>query len=435
MAKIKKVVNFSDYAFINTLLDQKVDPSLLLALVGLQMLHDPDSYFSSHQMDSKQFFEMAFDTKLRETQLQKVNQTRNDLRSVFQSYKSKEIYKAFMSFMWFAKMPCSDIVGLTSEERSEKSIIKSCKWKGKAISCSSIFKKVTTDNGICCAFNRDSADKIYTESVYTNTVETLEKFEKINSFEDSALPDWYINNVEPNSEAGNQMGLSLILDAHTDQIADYSLTSDVEGLTAMVIPPDEFPVLAFNGFQVKAGHNNLVALSATRIKADNDIRSIDPQKRNCFFSDETNAVKLYKKYSQTNCILECKLLYAQKHIKNENMNYSSCTPWNLPFVGNASKMCDPWEKVSIFSIIAKSVPSSACSHCLPDCNQVIYQTLISTNKFRGCDELNVGMTDFCKLFSLGNIQKIIPVVLLQKNTEIIFHEWSKQGKHTEVKGI
>jgi hypothetical protein len=42
------------------------------------------------------------------------------------------------------------------------------------------------------------------------------------------------------------------------------------------------------------------------------LRKIRPEKRNCYFPDETDMIRLHKKYSQTNCILECHLLYAQK---------------------------------------------------------------------------------------------------------------------------
>ena len=114
-------------------------------------------------------------------------------------------------------------------------------------------------------------------------------------------------------------------------------------------------------------------------------------------------IKLFKKYSQTNCFLECKLLYAERAIAKENHNTSLCTPWNFPFKSNFSRMCDPWEKARTLIVMSKEVPASACSYCLPDCNQVIYQPVISTSKFRGCDELNLGMTDLCSFNSLGTI--------------------------------
>jgi hypothetical protein len=43
------------------------------------------------------------------------------------------------------------------------------------------------------------------------------------------------------------------------------------------------------------------------------------------------------------------------------------------------------------------VPEDTCHYCLPDCNRVIYQPLITTQKFRNCDENNFGVSELCNL--------------------------------------
>ena len=72
-----------------------------------------------------------------------------------------------------------------------------------------------------------------------------------------------------------------------DQIYEFSVSSDYQGFTAAVIPPEEFPMMGLSGFQVKPGHKNQVTLSAVKVNANEDIKSIDPIKRNCYFPDET----------------------------------------------------------------------------------------------------------------------------------------------------
>ena len=74
----------------------------------------------------------------------------------------------------------------------------------------------------------------------------------------------------------------------------------------------------------------MVALSATRIDADEAIRALDPKARNCRFPDETEDLVLYSSYSQLNCFLECSLLDARKKLKEQNN--VTCTPWNFPFI-------------------------------------------------------------------------------------------------------
>ena len=132
--------------------------------------------------------------------------------------------------------------------------MKQCKWKGKEIACSSIFRKVATDNGICCGFNIKEADKIFAESRYTTLVTELETTEKKYAIENSSLPLWYIQKNEPKSQAGTNMGLTVVLDAHSDQLSEFSISSDFQGFTASIFAQGDFPLTHLNEFQIKPGY-------------------------------------------------------------------------------------------------------------------------------------------------------------------------------------
>ena len=59
-----------------------------------------------------------------------------------------EVTKYFdnhFGLLWYASLPCFDVENITSGWNGEKSILKTCFWKGKQISCAAIFKKVPTD--------------------------------------------------------------------------------------------------------------------------------------------------------------------------------------------------------------------------------------------------------------------------------------------------
>jgi len=43
--------------------------------------------------------------------------------------------------------------------------------------------KVPTDDGMCCAFNKDEADKIFVESNYTGTLKEFNEFDSAMAFE------------------------------------------------------------------------------------------------------------------------------------------------------------------------------------------------------------------------------------------------------------
>jgi hypothetical protein len=150
-----------------------------------------------------------------------------------------------------------------------------------------------------------------------------------------------------------------------------------------------------NGFQIKAGHNNIVALTATKVEATDALKDLDPVSRNCLFPDESESLKIYKSYSQSNCVLECSLFYAQKMLFSE-IN-TTCTPWYLPFPDGDVTLCDPWQAIRISDLMFKDIPDIVCSHCLPDCRTIIYHPIFTALPFKQCDESNLGVSRFCNL--------------------------------------
>ncbi len=159
--------------------------------------------------------------------------------------------------------------------------------------------------------------------------------------------------------------------------------------------PGSFPLSNLKGFEVKPGHNNLVAVSAVKIDADDDLRGLDPGTRKCLLPDETDHVKLHKAYSQANCYLECSLIYAQKKLAQEQNMSFGCTPWYFPFTESSFRMCDPFQTKGILDSMQNDVPTEECSYCLPDCIRTIYSQTVTTQPFRRCDERNLYLTDFC----------------------------------------
>ena len=88
--------------------------------------------------------------------------------------------------------------------------------------------------------------------------------------------------------SGITMGLSVVLDAHTNLISQNTMKSDINGFKLMVGPPGDFPLLLGNAIEIQPGHNNMISLSVAKISADTSIKeSVDPVKRNCIFPEET----------------------------------------------------------------------------------------------------------------------------------------------------
>lgn len=100
---------------------------------------------------------------------------------------------------------------------------------------------------------------------------------------------------------------------------------------------------------VKKGHKTTVALSATTITSDDEIRKYNPsgrlitflfyglsksfkiKDRGCFFIDEISTLNNHRYYTIQNCFLECTSASAQNFIYNEELkldpNAEPCVPW------------------------------------------------------------------------------------------------------------
>jgi hypothetical protein len=91
------------------------------------------------------------------------------------------------------------------------------------------------------------------ESRYTKIVTELSREERKLSFENISLEDWFEANKDTESQAGTQMGLTVLLDAHTDHISEFTVNSDFQGFAVSVQPSADFPLMHLNEFRIKPG--------------------------------------------------------------------------------------------------------------------------------------------------------------------------------------
>jgi hypothetical protein len=136
------------------------------------------------------------------------------------------------------------------------------------------------------------------------------------------------------------------------------------------------------------GHHNIIALTASRVDADDSMRQLEKTERNCIFNDESSFLRLFKSYTYTNCLFECSLIKAEEKYK--------CIPWYFPIYYEPTKICNPWEAQKFFEDM-NNIKGENCPMCLPECNNTIYETSIVTLPFRQCDLLNMEMSFLCKI--------------------------------------
>jgi hypothetical protein len=352
--------------------------SSLGLLVGFQIATDPDGLLRTVTVKNMagvgiSLLELWMNPAYR-TEINNNNKVNTDYyKGLFKSLDLSAAFTAYFSMLWYSTLPCYDIQGVSAQKDGDSSVLKKCLWKGLPIACSAIFEKFPTDRGMCCTFNRAAAEDVFKDSTYSRLMNDLKKSDKSAAFQNSTLPDWYIENKEPTSRTGINLGLTVYLDAHTDLVEGLSITSDIAGFNTLIAPSGDFPLTFQKGFEVKVGHKNIIALTATKIDADEGIRHIEPVRRNCRFPNEAEELKLHKNYSQANCFLECALFYAQEKQKEMNNGSRVCTPWFFPFSDEGHVMCDPWEATQLVHIMEHDIPTEECSSCLPDCSRTIYQ--------------------------------------------------------------
>jgi hypothetical protein len=137
------------------------------------------------------------------------------------------------------------------------------------------------------------------------------------------------------------------------------------------------------------GYINEIALSAQKVEAEEDLRNLEVNVRNCYFEDETNVLKYFKNYTQSNCMMECSLEYGRYNSSNE----IPCLPWNFPTPSDSITICDPWETTNFLQNYI--VDAELCNYCLADCSITLYTHTLSRIPLASCDYANMGVSYFC----------------------------------------
>ena len=331
-------------------------------------------------------------TKEREEKVVKAQKRYDD---EFGFLDMEKAYGNLFEILWYSQLPCYDVKNITSENRDEMSLIKRCYWKGQKMSCSSIFLTRPTDRGMCCTFNMATAEEIFRKSRYASALSAMQHQDIQYGFEDADLPEWFRNDSEPRTQPGQNKGLRLVLDAHTDRVSPGTVFDNFRGFVTVIDGGEKYPLTSKNSFLIRPGRENYVALSALRVEADKDIKKIDPKKRKCYFPDE-HRLEMHNNYSRSNCILECNINYARNMMKKSNQ-IIGCAPWFYPATDEQyTVVCDPWETKKFQSYMT-NVPDEECAECLPDCTDTIYESRVSAAPFRDCDHTNLGASPLCDL--------------------------------------
>ena len=319
------------------------------------------------------------------------NILKKQYEDLFNTINKTAAYEGLFSMLWYSNLPCFDVNGITSAFEGEKSLLRSCFWRGIAVPCAAVFSTFPTDQGMCCSFNMKAADEIFKKSTYSKLVVQQQTEDRYGSFMDIG---WKNEEKTIKVQPGVNKGLTVVIDLHNNELDRGTVSADNQGFTAVVTDSGSYPLTLQEGFPLKPGHYNLIGLSATKISADDSIKGIEPSRRQCLFADENDQMKIHNKYSLSNCKLECSIFYAQSELQRSRGQTIPCTPWYLPASESIKTVCGPWEAAE-FETYFNNVPTINCSKCLPDCDTVVYEPTITAIPFRRCDFRNLGVSKLC----------------------------------------
>ncbi|XP_018403978.1 PREDICTED: sodium channel protein Nach-like [Cyphomyrmex costatus] len=188
-----------------------------------------------------------------------------------------------------------------------------CKLHGIYENCSTLFKFRKTQDGYCCTFNyiRESDDILE-----MNNVEMIEP-QKV-------------------SDLGIERGLTVLMNPLLDDCF-YSILP-IKGWKVIVFNPTDYPDKTSGGVtEVLAMplSETFLDMVATLFVSTAFIKNFPRNKRNCVFSDEGKLISGNTMYTYSDCIVDCKVYYIQKHC--------GCRPFFYPRRGKkdySSRICN-----------------------------------------------------------------------------------------------
>ncbi len=233
---------FFDENFYGGYSGESIEHDLGISIQAL-VVEDTNKYFEQLALKSE-FESLALQSN--NSEMKKLYSTRYFLNPVKWKYmvrdKSKEEmakqlftnianFEFLMSLIWHSVFPCHHVLDYTICSQ-----LKKCKWKGIELPCESIFSKTITDDGLCCSFNRDTADEIYVESTFTKMLMELQLIDKLKTPTLGKVPEWYYKKQEPKTKTGHNMGLYIEIDSCTGYLTHLSIKSDFKSQTILIGP-------------------------------------------------------------------------------------------------------------------------------------------------------------------------------------------------------
>ncbi|XP_001986438.2 pickpocket protein 28 [Drosophila grimshawi] len=257
---------------------------------------------------------------------------------------------------------------LTDHAQPCEQMLRHCKLNGEEYDCVHLFRRIITDEGLCCVFNFLPPEIVYkstsknTRNLTSSLVNEPVPWDPETGYP-LKLPKKYY--PVPAIGTGITMGFSAVLDA---QLSEYYCSStNGPGFKILFHNPTTLPNVKDEGLVVGVGYETNFRMEFSRSEATQAIRSIPQVDRQCVFQNEKNLIH-HKVYSLLDCERECITMFLYKSC--------DCIPHNYPQIFSNASICSVKDAFCINRAKRpenRNETASCRKECLPSCFDLSYQ--------------------------------------------------------------
>lgn len=240
-----------------------------------------------------------------------------------------------------------------------------CKFRDVLMNCTSLFRKVMTERGICYSFNQLSYDEMFNENVLHQDFDSYHHSETSTWSLDEGYEDDDLNAFPYPAISQHDDALRIILKT-TDIDMDYVCQGSKQGWKVFFHLPGDFPAISGRHLFVPIKHDVTVAVTAKMTKVSDHFRRFSPRQRKCYLTDD-RPLKFFKSYTRNAC--------AHEYLSNYTLNACGCVKFSMPR-DNSTKVCD-YSKINCIVNARRemllSYNNDMKCDCLPSCTEIDYQ--------------------------------------------------------------
>ncbi len=270
-----------------------------------------------------------------------------------------DVIKRFLVGQYFYQMRNQTIV-------NDYATILSCKFGHSPMNkrCD-LFSNLFTSNGIGYTFNNEPFWTLF-KSTRGNLAFYQEMYAKTEDFENE-LP----RNI---SQTGHSFSLDFVLRHNSYGYVGDKVFSPSQEVYLTLHDPSKVPNLKSDGISIQPGLFYDIRVVPTVTVTNPSGLALDPKTRNCLSKQESWRLHAFNTYSQSACILECKLRMAISTCK--------CLVWEYPWVDMPAEFCTSGSSEECFqSIMSNDTKTVECG-CLNDCQYITYNVDVHVTKLR-----------------------------------------------------